>query len=356
VTNERLQDDPAAVVVPSPPLGGLVGSVASRIYGAVIAHRNRRFDAGRGVLTLDRPVVSVGNLSVGGTGKTPMVMRICRWLREAGHHPVIAMRGYGSGRGFSDEALLYDEALPGVPVVARPDRAAGLLELFATPEGEGVDCILLDDGFQHRRIARQCEIVLVDSTSNVFTDRLLPAGWLREPVGSLQRADAVVLTHGEARSRGSVVTLEARLWDASPRFITSATRHTWTALRSGDERLGVERLRGTPYMLACAIGNPRAFVAEAERIAGAPAVATMILRDHDSYEPSTLRTLLKRLTESGAGVLLVTEKDWVKLASVVTAKDWPRPVWRPELELTFDRGEAALRSLILERVKAGVPA
>src|SRR5690554_4595553 len=96
-----------ASVLPRGPVPGPVGSALAAVYGAVVARRNRRFDAGRGVVTLDRPVVSVGNLSVGGTGKTPMVGRIVRWMLEAGRRPCIAMRGYRAAAGESDEAAEY---------------------------------------------------------------------------------------------------------------------------------------------------------------------------------------------------------------------------------------------------------
>lgn len=356
MSDERLQDDPGAIVLPPPPVGGLMGRLAAGVYGGIIRRRNRRFDAGTGVVTLDRPVVSIGNLSVGGTGKTPMVERVCRWLLEAGHHPAIAMRGYKSGKGHSDEALLYGRELPEVPVVAQPDRIAGLLDLFATPAGEAVDCVVLDDGFQHRRIARQCEIVLIDSTRDPFADRLLPAGWLREEVASLARADAVVLTHAECRSRGAVVTLESKLWDVSRKFITGAVRHHWACLVRGgtDEEVEKTSLRGRPYMLACAIGNPNAFVSEATRVLGAAPAESMVLRDHDPFDPPTIARLLERLKASGVTALLVTEKDWTKLRAVVPDY-WPCPVYRPRLELKFDRGEGPLRELVLARVAAGVP-
>ncbi len=347
---ERLQDDAGAMVGPPPLLSGFFGSVAAKTYGAVIAARNRRFDAGVGVVTFDRPVISVGNLSVGGTGKTPLVKRVCHWLTQAGLRPVIALRGYKASLGRSDEAELYAAALPGVPVVVGSDRAAGLSEFFGTLAGEGADCVVLDDGFQHRRIARCCDIVLVDSTRPPFTDRLLPAGWLREPVASLARADAVVLTHGEARSRAGVVALEARLWDVSRRFITAATRHHWNALRSPDgESVGVDRLRGARYMLVCAIGNPSAFRAEAVRVALGEPTAELILRDHDPYGPSTIRRMMAMMAAVKPDVLLVTEKDWTKLATAMPANEWPCPVWRPHLEIVFDRGEAALRALVIAK-------
>src|SRR5881394_190373 len=148
-----------------PALRGPLGPVAAAVYGAAISLRNRRFDRGKGVVTFDRPVVSVGNLSVGGTGKTPMVLHLARVLTEAGHRPCVAMRGYGAADGQkADEAREYHRAIRNLPVVAQPDRTLGLIELFGTEHGSEVDCVILDDGFQHRQIARQYDIVLIDAT------------------------------------------------------------------------------------------------------------------------------------------------------------------------------------------------
>ena len=199
---------PTSAPLDNPPLvPGRPGRALALAYGCIIDRRNARYDARQGVVTLDRPVVSVGNLSVGGTGKTPMVAALARALLDGGRNPCIAMRGYASNRrsdGLSDEAAEYQRELPGVPIVARADRLLGLIHLFAAEEGERVDTVLLDDGFQHRRIARQVDIVLLDASRNPFTDRLLPAGWLREPVGSLARATHVVITHAELADERTV--------------------------------------------------------------------------------------------------------------------------------------------------------
>jgi hypothetical protein len=191
VTDHR--PPPGPLPAPLRPLAGPL----SALYRAGLEHKSGAFDAGHGVITIDRPVISVGNLSVGGTGKTPMTSWIVRTLIDAGHTPAIAMRGYRSKNGVSDEADAYARALPGTPVVAQPDRLEGLFRLFADDEGRAVDVVVLDDGFQHRRIARQLDLVLIDATRDPFRDRLLPAGWLREGPAALVRASGVVLTHAD---------------------------------------------------------------------------------------------------------------------------------------------------------------
>lgn len=313
-------------------------------YGAEIARRNRRFDAGRRVITMDRPVLSVGNLSVGGTGKTPTVEWIVERLVSAGRRPCIAMRGYRAHGGRSDEAEAYRRALPGVPVVAQPNRVDGLIRLFATRDGADVDCIVLDDGFQHRRLARQFDLVLVDASRDPFADHLLPAGWLREPVASLRRATAVVITHAELASPSALTALEARVRDEHGAPALAVTRHDWAGLRDGDGEHPVSWLAGKRVAAVCAIGNPGAFIERARIAAARPPVAEIVLRDHDPYAPATVRRILE--AARGADAVVTTEKDWSRLRDVPAAR-WPCPVVRPRLVFGFLRGEDALASGVL---------
>lgn len=330
------------------PLPPWLGALFEPLYRAVIERRNRRYDSGRGVVEFDRPCISVGNLSVGGTGKTPMVATVVGWLRGAGHAPVIAMRGYRSRGGESDEAREHRARFPDVPIVARPDRAQGLIELFdrAEEEEHRLDCIVLDDGFQHRRIARQLDIVLIDATRDPFADRLLPAGWLREPVSSLTRAHAVVVTHAEAVEAAAVKGLLDRLRGAcSTGTAWAICRHAWAGfVRRGpdgtDTRVEADALRGAAVTAVCAIGNPEAFLLMVRRHVGRCADA-VVLRDHARFPARLVRRLA-----SSRGVVLTTEKDWSRLAPL-----WPHDaratVVRPVLTLAFDSGGDELRARVL---------
>lgn len=337
-------------------LPGPIGVLAARAYGSVMARRNRRYDAGRGVIRFDRPVISIGNLSVGGTGKTPMVRWVVEGLVRAGHRPCIAMRGYGSGRGGrSDEAAEHAAAFPGVPIVAQPDRVEGLLTLFGHEHdagGPGSDCVVLDDGFQHRRIARDLDVVLVDATRSPMEDRLLPAGWLREPVESLRRAHAVVVTHAESVPTSAVAAIEAGVSRLSPGAILAVARHQWSEVldSSAGEPVPIAWLRGRRVVVVCAIGNPGPFLARARQAIGGPASAEIVLRDHDPYAARTAR----RITEAarGADAIVTTAKDWAKLES---RGPWPCAVLRPRLVLAFDRGGEALMRRVVEVAGAGVP-
>lgn len=325
--------------------------LAERLYARVVRDRNASFDAGKRAkpfrfsglsVTLDRPVICVGNLSVGGTGKTPAVQLVCNWLVEAGHQPAIALRGYASNNGLSDEAELHRAAFPDMPLAVGPNRVQQLLHLFASPEGDTVDVVVLDDGFQHRRLARQLDIVLIDATQDPFAQRLLPAGWLREPVSSLARAHAVVLTHADRAAPSDLSRIDANLRRQFPHLVIAHAAHAWSELQLDHRREPLAWLKGRRYALACAIGKPQAFIEQANAAFGPPAT-TIVLRDHDPYSPATVERL--RRTAQGLDALLVTEKDWTKLARV---EAWPCPIVRPKLEMRLRAGEAALRELVLD--------
>lgn len=348
---EAPDNTPDPRVSRSGPIPGPLGRALARIYAAEIGRRNRRFDQGEGVARLDRPVISVGNLSVGGTGKTPMVAWIVRALLEHGRRPCVAMRGYRAKGGISDEAAIYQKLFMELPIVAQPDRAQGLRELFARAGGSEINAVVLDDGFQHRKIARDLDIVLVDASRNPFEDGLLPGGWLREPVESLRRAGAVVLTHAELAPSGAIERLSQEVERAGGSAPIAVTRHAWTGLdvqrHSGEGRQELSWLDGQRVVCVCAIGNPEAFLAEARALVGDRLVDSIVMRDHDSYNAPAVRRLCRRAERAKADVILTTEKDWVKLARAPVDL-WPCPVARPILELAFDRGREDLERLVLE--------
>lgn len=334
---------PAPRVIPSPIL-----RACSALYVRVLARKNRAFDAGRRVVTLDRPVISVGNLSVGGTGKTPMVRWVCTTLIDAGHRPCIAMRGYGTrSAGASDEQAEHRARLPDVPIVAQPDRTSGLFKLFAT-SAEPIDCVVLDDGFQHRQLARQLDLVLIDASRDPFADAPLPAGWLREPTANLARADAVVVTHAELIDPASLDALCQRVRAQTGSMPIAITRHAWDQLRvcesAGERTEPTAWLAGRRVVAACAIGNPAGFLHQVHQ--HAQCVGRLVLGDHDPFAPRRIAQLIDLARGSRAEAIVVTEKDWSKLRRVRPSA-WPCPVVRAELALRFDQGEGELGELVV---------
>jgi tetraacyldisaccharide 4'-kinase len=332
---------------PLPEILAPLTAPASWLYGLAVALRNRRYDRGGGGASAGVPVVSVGNLTVGGAGKTPMVSWMAAWLREAGHHPAIAMRGYGARPGEpSDEQQEHIDRLPDVDVVADPDRVSALSAyLPAHPE---VDCVLLDDGFQHRRLRRDFDLVLIDATRDTMNDRLLPRGYLREPLANLRRADAVVVT----RATSVDGELAERIERHHGRPPVAWTRHTWTRLRviesdRDDERAEVGWLEGKRVLTLLGVGNPKPIHGQLEA-AGATVACNVAARDHERYERQKL-VLARGLCE-GVDALVMTGKDWVKARQLIDLPTWPVPIVLPWLEIDFIDGADNLKALVLESV------
>jgi len=276
----------------------------SAIYGGVVGTRNALYD--RGVLRAQRlhsPVISVGNLSTGGSGKTPFVMLLGELLKARGIKFDVLSRGYGrQSRGvrlvdpaglpreFGDEPLLIARKLQ-VPVIVGEDRyAAGS---FAESRF-GLQLHLLDDGFQHRALARDFDIVLV--TPQDASDHLLPSGRLREPPSSLRRADAVALASG-----------------ASADSFPLAGKLVWRVRR------GIVPRDVPPRPIVfCGIARPQNFVLQL-RAANIEPVAEAFYRDHHPYNENDVRELLALKQRSDAGGFVTTEKDAVNLGAYLSA-------------------------------------
>src|SRR5882762_2230840 len=265
----------------------------SLLYGAASGARNLVYDTGWFTARLQAPVVSVGNISVGGTGKTPFVIYLGEQLKQRGISFDVLSRGYGraskgihivdpegSPRDYGDEPLLIARRL-GVPVVVGENRYhAGL---FAEQKF-GPQLHLLDDGFQHRALARDFDIVLV--TPEDGRDRLLPSGRLREPLSSLQRADAVVLAGG-----------------ASPESFPLAGKQVWRVRRG----IAAENVPPRPVAF-CGIARPKSFLLQL-RTAGIEPAAEAVYRDHHAYTENDVRELLALKAKSEAEGFVTTEKD-----------------------------------------------
>ncbi len=316
---------------------------ASWVWRLAIDHRNRRFDRGVGVHRASVPIVSVGNLSTGGTGKTPMVQWIVDRLLDAGRHPAVCLRGYGARDGApSDEQQLFESAWSDVPVLVDPDRCGALVNHLSN-EVE-TDCAVLDDGFQHRHLDRDLDLVLVDATRPLPTQRLLPDGHLREPLSSLSRASAVIVTHAvdEDPELAAIIT---QLHGKPP---IAWTQHRWTCVHVHSRTDRVEQrlawLSGRRFVTRLGVGHPDA-VHEQLHAAGATTASNVPVRDHAPFTRSELSELAQRA--EGTDGLFMTAKDWVK-AEPMADELGDVPVIVPVLRLRFLSGQADL----LERIEA----
>ncbi len=289
----------------------------SLAYSAVVGLRNRRFDrVPTASVAAPVPVISVGNITVGGTGKTPIVIDIARRMRAAGRRPAVLTRGYGAKRGATpDEVMEFGEALPDTPVVIDADRARGAARAV---NEFAADALLLDDGFQHRRLRRTLDLVLIDALDPWGGGWVLPAGRLREPLDGLRRAGAVLITRCNQAPAAVVDAIEARLRGAL------GVREV---LRCGVAAAGLEfadgrgddpaALRGQRVLCVCGLGNPATFVRLVSQL-GASGAAPLRFRDHHAYGPVDVSRIAATARAAGASLVLTTRKDWVKLA----------PLWR----------------------------
>ena len=339
-------------------LPNAITRVMSWVYGFGIGFVNRRYDRGVGVAKLDVPVISIGNLSAGGTGKTPMVHWVAQQLIDSGKNPVIAMRGYGAKPGeMGDEEREHREALESVPVVAQPDRIGGLKALFDS--GEQVDCVILDDGFQHRKIARDLDIVLIDASSPPYGDALLPRGFLRESSDSISRADAVVITHREMVSDGQLSELVDWVREQTPGRPVAIASHVWNSVHRYTrvdgkweaKSRGVEEFVGKRVLGVCAIGNPGGFFRQIEACQWDLA-EKIELPDHHPFDDDEVDRLCRLASESAVDAICMTRKDWVKISDYLLHGDaigTNYEVIVPELVMQFEAGESDIRSILSTR-------
>lgn len=265
------------------------------------------------------PVVSVGNLTAGGTGKTPLVIALARRLRDRGERVAVLARGYGAERDgeLNDELRLIAAAVPEVEIVAGRDRVAGA----AAARARGATVALLDDGFQHRRLARDLDFVLVDATEPWgFPPRvLLPRGLLREPPAALRRASAVFLSRAELVGPSELRRLEeeVRATGYAGPLLRTRTRPTRVELLAGPAGAPSpgeepELLAGQAVLAACGIGNPSAFAATLAQL-GARISQLVALPDHHAYTAADVDGLERLARERAVGRVVVTAKDAVKL-------------------------------------------
>ena len=295
-------------------------ALPAALYGAVVRVRNRMYERPGTARAVGVPVVSVGNITIGGTGRTPIVGWLVQRLQQRGHHPAIVSRGYwgkagsgplvvSSGDGpiveaeiSGDEPYLLARKLPGAIVVVGSDRVAGCIKA----QELGADVVVLDDGFQHRRLGRDLDVVLLDAHSPFGNYHMIPAGILREPASGLRRADLIMITRSRADESFMVLERVVRRYN-----------ETAPILRAGHRLAGYVDALGRPVpkprrvVAFCGIGNPAAFLTDLEAD-DLDVVSWRTYRDHQKYTMEQWRDLSETALEKEA-VLVTTEKDLVRL-------------------------------------------
>ena len=311
-------------------------------YRMIVDLRNCAFERGWYKTHQVRvPVISVGNLTLGGTGKTPFVAWISKWLIDQNIRPAIVSRGYKQDdRERNDEAMELAEKLPDVPHVQNPDRVQAVETAI---KQYAVEAIVLDDGFQHRRLARDLDIVLIDALEPFGFDYLFPRGTLREPLTSLRRADTVALTRVDRISAERRAELKNRIQSIAPRAVwIELAYHAAFLTDCEGNTVSLATLRDASVFGFCGIGNPENFV---RTLAGEPwrVQQCEAYPDHHHYTQADSEELLKRAVNCDASAVLCTHKDLVKIRSLWKSSI---PLYAVMLETEIRDGEAALASLL----------
>jgi tetraacyldisaccharide 4'-kinase len=319
------------------PVSLLYGEVARWrvwLYGKEILKRKR----------LSKPVISVGNLTVGGTGKTPMVIWLAERLLDEGHRVAILSRGYKGQGGTSDEIELMKYRLR--------NRAAFGVGANRSEQGKrleaGADVFLLDDGFQHLELARDLDILLIDASQPLGRQQLLPTGRLREPVSEMARADVLVFTRTETVAGAAAAVNK---FEGFPMFSAATRLVGFRRFGAGVGVMAPEQIGAGPFYAFCGIGNPRAFFQDLQNWKVAVAERCEFA-DHHRYDARDARELEEAAQRAGAKALVTTEKDAQNLAGVNFEA---MPVYVAVIEFEIVKAEALL-ALVREKMQVKVSA
>jgi tetraacyldisaccharide 4'-kinase len=366
--------------------------------GYSLAVRLRNFLYSKGLLKVhhvDSAVLCVGNITVGGTGKTPLVVWLCNLitqnpkLKTQNCRCAILTRGYKAraqeNKNFKDEIAILADSCPEAEVIVNPDRVAGAAE---ATDKSAAEVLIMDDGFQHRRLARDLDIVAIDVTQPFGYGKMLPAGLLREPVSSLKRAGAVVITRCDQVTEAQLNELEQKLQATNPDIVIAKSIHAAVSVKYPEPSVipakagiqkdnkkmdsclrracpvldtgndNIEQLKGKKVFAFCGIGNPDAFLNTIKNL-GAELAGSKIYDDHYHYTDACLADISERAGELGADLILTTQKDWTKVISnskfPISKSKSPPPFAYLAIEIKFLSGEDKLTALIKDTLAGKIP-
>ncbi len=256
------------------------------------------------------PVISIGNLTAGGTGKTPTVIWCCNFLSGKKYRCAILTRGYKAKPGkLSDEPAILTKNCPATRVVVNPNRYEGARKAINRFH---CNAIVMDDGFQHRKLARDIDIAVIDATNPFGYGKMLPAGLLREPVSSLKRAQAVILTRADQVDNAKLQLLEKKIKDENPDLkIAHAQHEPICGIKIGQKEITIEELRNRKVFAFCGIGNPESFLNTLKKL-DINVVGHRFYNDHHNFTKDEFIDIYEEARYHEADIILSTQKDWTK--------------------------------------------
>lgn len=328
---------------------------SARAFHLLVSSRNRMYDLGwLKTRFAPIPIVSVGNITVGGTGKTPMSIFLAESLSEMGVHAAIVSRGYGGSQGviptrvpfdgvwreFGDEPILMARKLANTPVIVSRDRYHGVL--FAKKRFDA-ELVILDDGFQHRQLDREVDLLLIDARHPPYSDAMLPLGGLRDPVDQIARSNLIVLTHVDESPH--LLNLEAWLHSNAAGIPIFKSQHVFSGLydTSIDSMRDPESMRSQKTALLCGIASPDSFRALVQKL-GAEIVDETVMVDHHPFTRKELDETIERAIKKGAESIITTAKDHVRLMHLLGNYDIP--VFVLEISIQMDQTHAFIQKIM----------
>lgn len=332
-------------------------------YSGIVSLRNWAYDHQYlKTYSVGIPVISVGNLTAGGTGKTPVVQFLCCWLKEIGYRPAVIMRGYGSSldlaknyvvadeRGLlvtqeeaGDEAAQLAQNLPGIPIWIGANRVISGQKAI---ELNRANILIMDDGFQHRKLFRDMDILLIDALRPWGYAHVLPRGLLREPVSNLRRADVILITRSDLCSEEELQSLEKQIYSFNKGVQIFRTSHKPNRIvELFGEEYPIQTGIGKKAHFFCGLGNPDGFFQTASE-AGFVETGRTLFPDHYPYQQKDLLELEEKAKKEKAQLLLTTEKDGIKLKKFAKSSI---PVWQLSIEVFFEKREEQLKNVIMKK-------
>lgn len=345
-------------------------SIAAWVYSVIIRLRNFLYSRGwLKTYRVNAVIFSIGNITVGGTGKTPLVI----WLYGYINHKSkiknqncgvsILTRGYKTRRASCvmrcakderntqyairganiDEPAILAQSCPQARVIVNPDRVVGAAEAF---DKFGAKILIMDDGFQHRRLARDLDIVTIDAMRPFGYGKLFPAGLLREPVASLKRADAAIITRCDQVLESELNQIENALQAINSDMIIARSMHSPICAKTiGDKEIGLEGLRDKKIFAFCGIGNPDGFLKTIKKF-NSNLVGSKIYNDHYRYTEKDISVICEKAKKLKADLILTTQKDWNRLPIENRKSKIDIPFAYLAIELKFVSGEDKITQLI----------
>lgn len=316
----------------------------SVFYFAAVWLRNRAFELKlKKIKRVSKPIICIGNITTGGTGKTPLVIWLCKHLVEKGLSPAVLTRGYKTSKGtITDEPALLAKGCDKARIVVNPKRYAGAQKAI---NEYSCDVLVMDDGFQHRQLARDLDIVTIDATCPFGYGKLLPAGLLRESITELKRAHAAVITRYDQTDELTIEQLVRQIRSIKSDIVIAKAIHRPTkAVMMKNVEIDVAHLREKKIFVFCGIGNPNAFLSMLKEL-GLDIVGSRIYNDHHCYSGDDLNDIYEQARYLDADIIVSTQKDWVKTA-LLSRENKDIDFAYIAIELQFIEGQQEIINLI----------